>query len=235
VREPARRRGLWQKLARLSPSLGLVAIFDRQRELAPDLPWVATIPNPLDLSRYRFKERTEGYLAFLGRMSPDKGAEHAIAVAERAGLPLKIGAKLREPHEEEYFEEAVRPHLHDGVEFLGELDHDGKVDLLGGAIATLFPSEVEEAFGLVPVESMACGTPVIALHNGAIPELADDGRTGFVVEDESGMLQDVERVEGLDRAACRRHVEEAFALERIVAEYERVLRITRSRDGVASP
>jgi glycosyltransferase involved in cell wall biosynthesis len=216
-----RARSLWQKLARLTPSLKLIAVSDRQRELAPDLPWAATIPNPVDASRYRFEERPEGYLAFLGRMSPDKGAEHAIAVAQGAGLPLKIGAKLREPHEQEYFDETVRPRLGDGVEFLGELDHDDKVELLGGAIATLFPAQIEEAFGLVLVESMACGTPVIALQNGAIPEVVVDGRTGFVVEDEAEMLEAVERVERIDRAACRRYVEVAFSPTRVVAAYER--------------
>ena len=117
----------------------------------------------------------------------------------------------------------MRPYLRDGVEFLGEIDHDGKVELLGGAIATLFPSEVEEAFGLVPVESMACGTPVIALRNGAVPELVVHGRTGFVVDDEAGMLDALARVDQIDRAACRHYVEENFSPGRIVAAYERCL------------
>jgi glycosyltransferase involved in cell wall biosynthesis len=216
-----RARPLWEKLARLSPGLQLIAVSDRQRELAPGLPWAATIPNPVDAGRYRFEERPDGYLAFLGRMSPDKGADHAIEVARRAGLQLKIGAKLRDPHEEEYFDEAVRPHLDDGVEYLGELDHDGKVELLGGALAILVPAQIEEAFGLVLVESMACGTPVIAFGDGAIPEVVVDGRTGFVVDDEAQMLGALERVEGIDRAACRRYVEEVFAPSRIVAAYER--------------
>ena len=123
------------------------------------------------------------YLLFLGRMSPDKGAHRAVDVAIAAGLPLKIAGKMREPKEEEYFDEFVEPHLVRRIEYLGEVTHGEKVELLQDARATLFPIEWEEPFGLVMIESMACGTPVIATRWGAVPEVIEHGRSGIIVDD----------------------------------------------------
>ena len=170
--------------------------------------------------RYRFRSEGGDYLAFLGRMSPDKGCHVAIEVAKAAGLPLRIAGKMHEDHEREYFDAQVRPKLDGGAEYLGEIDHDEKVDLLRGGLATLYPVDVEEAFGLVMAESMACGTPVIALRRGAVPEVIDDGRTGIVVDEPAQMAAAVDEVGKLDRAQCRLHVEEHFSTKQLVASYE---------------
>ncbi len=159
-------------------------------------------------------------------MSPDKGAHRAVAVAMELGLPLKIAGKCREPKEIEYFTEFVEPHLgpaHD-IEFLGEVNHGQKVELLQDAKVTLFPIEWEEPFGLVMIESMACGTPVIATRWGAVPEVIDDGRTGFIVAHYRGMAAAVEKIDQIDPMECRRYVEEHFAPERMVADYLRAYR-----------
>jgi glycosyltransferase involved in cell wall biosynthesis len=145
----SRTRDVWTRAARHAPHAKLISISQRQQELAPNLPWIANCPNAIDLEHFEFHESADGYTVFLGRMSPDKGCDVAIDVARRVGIPLKIGAKLRDEHEQEYFEEEVRPLLDGEVEFLGEVSQKEKVKLLGHATAALFPSEVEEAFGLV--------------------------------------------------------------------------------------
>src|SRR5919106_5228749 len=141
----------------------------------PDLPWIANCPNALELSLYPCKPHRGDYLLFLGRMSPDKGAHRAIAVAMELGLPLKMAGKKRERKEEQYFADFVEPHIRHGVEYLGEVTHGQKVELLQDARATLFPIEWEEPLGLVMIESMACGTPVIATSYGAVPEVIEHG------------------------------------------------------------
>jgi glycosyltransferase involved in cell wall biosynthesis len=154
-------------------------------------------------------------------MSPDKGAHRAVAVAIEAGLPLKIAGKCREPKEIEYFTEFVEPHLGPahGIEFLGEVNHGQKVELLQDARATLFPIEWEEPFGLVMIESMACGTPVIATRHGAVPEVIEHGRSGIIVDNYRQMVDAIEEADRLDPLVCRRSAEERFAPERMVADY----------------
>jgi glycosyltransferase involved in cell wall biosynthesis len=215
----------YRSIALVSPSVGLISISENQRRPMPDLPWVATIPNAIDLSLYPAKPHRGDYLLFLGRFSPDKGAHRAIAVATELGLPLKMAGKNRELKERQYFAEFVEPHVgHGGIEYLGEVSHGEKVELLQDARATLFPIEWEEPFGLVMVESMACGTPVIATRHGAVPEVIEHGRSGIIVEHYREMAEALDQADELDPMECRAFVEERFAPERMVGDYERVYR-----------
>ena len=173
---------MYASIARVAPQVGLISISMNQRKPKPDLPWIANCPNALDFSVYPCKPHRGDYLLFLGRMSPDKGAHRAIAVAMEAGLPLKLAGKMQDQKEIEYFDELVAPHLVGDIEYLGEVSHGEKVELLQNARATLFPIEWEEPFGLVMIESMACGTPVIATRWGAVPEVIEDGRSGIIVD-----------------------------------------------------
>jgi glycosyltransferase involved in cell wall biosynthesis len=210
----------YSAIAEVSPSVGLISISENQRRPMPDLPWAATIPNAIDLSLYPCKPHRGDYLLFLGRFSPDKGAHRAIAVAMELGLPLKMAGKNREPKERQYYGEYVEPHVgHGGIEYLGEVTHGEKVELLQDARATLFPIEWEEPFGLVMIESMACGTPVIATRHGAVPEVIDDGRSGIIVGNYREMASALERADALDPMECRAYVEERFAPERMVGDY----------------
>jgi glycosyltransferase involved in cell wall biosynthesis len=207
-------------IAEVAPSVGLISISENQRRPMPDLPWAATIPNAIDLSIYPSKPHKGDYLLFLGRFSPDKGAHRAVAVAMELGLPLKMAGKNREPKERQYFAELVEPHLgHGGIEYLGEVTHGEKVELLQDARATLFPIEWEEPFGLVMVESMACGTPVIATRHGAVPEVIEQGVSGIIVDNYREMAAALEQADELDPNECRRYVEERFAPERMVGDY----------------
>lgn len=210
---------IYEQLARVAPGVGLISLSLNQRRPKPDLPWVANCPNALDLSAYPAHPHRGDYLLFLGRLSFEKGAHRAIEVAREAELPLKIAGKMREPLEKEYFETHVRPKLGWGIEYLGEVSHDDKVDLLQNARATLFPISWEEPFGLVMIESMACGTPVIATRWGAVPEVIADGRAGLIVNDLNAMAAAIKEADRLDPAECRRYVEERFSSERMVADY----------------
>jgi len=220
---------VYAQVARLAPSVHFVSLSLNQRAARPQLPWLANCPNALDLRRYPFtrqngaRRNADGageYLVFLGRMAPEKGCHHAVEVAERANVPLKIAAKMREAFEEEYFAEYVEPRLRDSIQYLGEVSHDVKVDLLRNARATLFPIDWEEPFGLVMIESIACGTPVIATRRGAVPEVLEDGVNGFVVDDVAEMVEAVSAVDALDRASCRKTAAERFSAERLVRDYE---------------
>jgi glycosyltransferase involved in cell wall biosynthesis len=221
----------YEQIARLAPRVGYISISLNQRKPKPDLPWIANCPNALDFSLYPCKPHRGDYLLFLGRMSADKGAHRAIAVAREAGLPLKLAGKKQDPKEIEYFAQYVEPHLVDGIEYLGEVTHGQKVELLQDARVTLFPIEWEEPFGLVMVESMACGTPVIATRRGAVPEVIEHGRSGIVVDHYREMAAALEQADAIDPLECRRYVEERFAPERMVADYVEAYR--RAIDGVA--
>ena len=212
-------------IAETSRGVGLISISENQRGPMPDLPWAATIPNAIDFSLYPCKPHRGEYLLFLGRFSPDKGAHRAVAVAMELDMPLKLAGKNREPKERQYFAEFIEPHLgHGGIEYLGEVTHGEKVELLQDARATLFPIEWEEPFGLVMVESMACGTPVIATRYGAVPEVIEHGRSGIIVDNYRQMAEALEQADSLDPFECRRYVEERFAPERMVGDYERTYR-----------
>ena len=210
---------VYEQIARLAPQVGLISISLNQRKPKPDLPWVANCPNALNLALYPFDDARGDYLLFLGRMSPDKGAHRAIEVALAAGLPLKLAGKKREPAEEAFFAEHVAPHLSGDVEYLGEVTHEEKVALLQNARATLFPIDWEEPFGLVMIESMACGTPVIATRAGAVPEVIEHGVSGIIVDDYRDMVAALAEADRLEPAALRCFAEEHYSPERMVADY----------------
>ncbi len=210
---------LYASLARVAPQVGLISLSLNQRKPRPDLPWVANCHNALDLDAYPVHLERGEYLLFLGRMSAEKGCHRAVEVALEAGQPLRIAGKMREPAERDYFETYVAPHLGDGIEYLGETSHRKKVALLQNARATLFPIEWEEPFGLVMIESMACGTPVIATRWGAVPEVIEHERSGIVVDDYREMADALGAADSLDPLECRRSVEEHFSAERMIEDY----------------
>lgn len=214
------------------PSVPLVALSTAQRQTAPQWPWLGTVPNGIDLARYTFRSRPGRYLAFLGRITPDKGIEDAITVARRAGVPLRVAAKV-DPVDQAYYEQRVRPLLtQPGVEFIGEIGDAEKDAFLGEALALLFPIQWPEPFGLVMAEAMATGTPVIATPFGAVREVVEDGVTGLVRTTVDGLVQAVHAVTAIDRAACRQRVVRRFSGAQMarsyVALYEQLVAVGRA-------
>ena len=214
-------RDLYAKAMAFNPRAALISLTDAQRRPAPELPWIACCPNAIDVARFPLRDGHDGYLAFLGRMSPEKGAHNAIEVARASGCDLLIAAKCREPAERAYFDAFVRPNLGNGIEYVGELGHEDKASLLRDARALLSPIEWEEPFGLVLIEAAACGTPVIAFRRGSVPEVVADGVTGFVVDTLPQMAAALERVDDLSALAMREHVERCFSPSRMVRDYLR--------------
>jgi glycosyltransferase involved in cell wall biosynthesis len=208
------------------PEMPLVSISDSQRRPMPVVNWAATVHHGLPRDLLPFSPRPKGdYLAFLGRISPEKRPDRAIAIAARAGLPLKIAAKV-DNADRAYWDTAIAPLVarHDNVEFIGEIDETEKASFLGNARALLFPIDWPEPFGLVMIEAMACGTPVIAWNCGSVPEVVDDGVTGFIVEDEAQAVAAVRRLATIDRARVRSVFERRFTVERMAADYLSVYR-----------
>ena len=224
---------VYERLARLSSDLALVSLSLSQRRLRPSLPWVANCPNAIDPARFAWSRRRGDYLAFVGRMGPEKGCRWAIAAARECGLPLKIAAKCRDRAEHACFAEYVEPFLGAGIEYLGEVGHAAKVELLRGARATLFPIDWEEPFGLVMLESLACGTPVVATRRGAVPEVIEDGHTGILVDRHDELADAIVAVDQLDRAACRLSVERRFSPKQLERSYLAAYRKVLERHGVA--
>lgn len=217
-------RDCYRLLGRRVP---IVAISRHQAATAGEIPIAGVIHHGVDLGAYPPGDGTGGYALFLGRMNPDKGVHRAITVAREAGVPLIIAAKMREPAEQEYFEQAVRPLLGSGAEYIGEVGGREKVELLQKAVCLLNPIDWPEPFGMVMIEALATGTPVVATPCGAAPEIVDHGTTGFLVADDPGLAHALAAVADLDRSACRRAAEERFSLERMAADhlalYARVL------------
>ena len=212
-----------RRLSGTAERAAVVAISQAHARTAPaSIPIAAVIHHGIDVEAFPFGPRPRGYSLFLGRMCPTKGAHRAIHVARRAGEPLVIAAKMREPEEHRYFEEKVRPLLGDGVTFVGEVGGTEKLDLLAGARALLNPITWPEPFGLVMIEALACGTPVLTFPSGAAPEIVRHGVTGYLCADESDMVRRLRDVERLDRSSCRRSVEASFSTERMVADHLRL-------------
>lgn len=211
--------------AACSGHVPVIAISHAQAATAPERVRLAgVIHHGLDIDAFPLGDGDGGYLLFLGRMAPEKGAARAARVARAAGRRLVIAAKMREPAERRYFEEAVRPLLGDGVEMAGEVSWQRKLGLLVGAEALLNPIRWPEPFGLVMIEALACGTPVLAFAEGAAPEIVDHGVTGYLCADEADMAARVEELGALDRAACRAAAKERFSSERMAAEHLAVYR-----------
>jgi glycosyltransferase involved in cell wall biosynthesis len=205
------------------PDMPLVSISNAQRAPIEDANFVATVPHGLPSELLTFtREPRGGYLAFLGRISPEKRVDRAIAIARAVGLPLKIAAKV-DRVDEAYFRTEIEPLLkQSGIEYIGEIDERRKPTFLGEARALLFPIEWPEPFGLVMIEAMACGTPVLAFRRGSVSEVIDDGVTGWAVASIDEAMCKLGRVLALDRARVRRRFEERFTVARMAKEYVRV-------------
>ena len=208
------------------PDAPLVSISDDQRTPLPSANWQATIHHGMPPDALPFNAAAGDYLVFLGRMMPSKRPDLAIEIARRAGLPLKMAAKVH-PGEQAYFRDEIEPLLArhgDVVEYLGEVGGEARYALLANARALLFPVDWPEPFGMVLIEAMSCGTPVIAFRRGAVPEVVDDGVSGLIVDDVNQAVSAVERIGRLDRAACRRAFERRFTADRMANDYLTVYR-----------
>jgi glycosyltransferase involved in cell wall biosynthesis len=209
-------------VVRRFPDAPFVSISDNQREPLPDANWLATVYHGLPVDSFRPSFKPGSYLAFLGRLTAEKGPEIAIRIARAAGMPLHIAAKVPRG-ERGYFKTTLEPQI-DGemVKLTGEVDDKTKEAFLAGAAALLFPIDWPEPFGLVMIEAMACGAPVIAFRSGSVPEVIDDGVTGFVVEGEHDAVQAIRRLDTLDRRRVRAHFEKRFSSRRMATEYLRL-------------
>ena len=218
--------------ARVGSWVTMNAISRSQRDSEPEVAIATVIHHGIEPERYVVGAGDGGYAAFVGRSSPDKGAHDAIEIARRAGVPLRIAAKMREPDEVDYFRKHIEPHLGPDVEFLGEIGPAERARLLAGAVALLNPITWPEPFGLVRVEAMAGGTPVIAFRSGAAPEIVTQGTTGFLCADVDDAVAALRAVGHLDRAACRAEVEGRFSARRMTRDYVTLYRAVR--DGRAA-
>jgi len=197
----------------------LVSISDAQRRPLAWAHWQATVHHGLPACLLQMRAEPGRYLAFLGRISPEKRCDRAIEIARRLGMPLKIAAKV-DPADQAYYESSIRPLMDDPlVEFVGEISEDRKAEFLGHAIALLFPIEWPEPFGLVMIEAMACGTPVVAFRHGSVPEIIDPGVTGFIVDSIDEAVHATRQAAGLDRRACRRRFDERFTADQMAVNY----------------
>jgi len=214
-------------------NMPLVSISDAQREPVPKANFVATVLHgiPSDLFAPTFSPR-DGYVAFLGRISPEKRPDRAIRIARTLGIPLKIAAKV-DRADEAYFREQIEPMLQaPGVEFIGEINEREKAKFLGEARALLFPVDWPEPFGLVMIEAMACGTPVLAFRCGAVPEIVDNGVTGQIVDTEEQAIRQLPQLLALDRRAVRRRFEQRFSATRMAKDYLQVYRSLMKRPSL---
>lgn len=207
------------------------SISHAQRSPLPWLNWQGTVYHGLPEGQYEFSPKSNGYLAFLGRTSPEKGLDDAIAIARRAGLPLKIAAKI-DATDQDYFDCRIKPLLSEpDIEFLGEVGFPEKNELLGGAKALLFPIRWPEPFGIVMIEAMACGTPVIAYPCGSVSEVVDNGVTGRVVSDMDTAVEAISTIDQLGRMGCRARFEQRFTARRMSADYLRLYQLLLRQEG----
>ncbi len=196
-----------------------VSISNSQRRHSPKLNYVATVYHGIEVNDFTFHDKPQDYLLFLGRIHPQKGPVHAINLAKATGQKLVMAAKI-DPDEIEYFRKRVRPHIDDKqIVFVGEVDDKQKVKLLKNARALLSPLQWDEPFGIVNIESMACGTPVITVRRGSMPEIIEDGKTGFLCRNAREMRAAIDKIDTISRAYCRRYVEEHFSARTMAQNY----------------
>jgi glycosyltransferase involved in cell wall biosynthesis len=222
------------------PDVPLVSISRAQRQPAQHANWVGNVYHGIDLDQFTCRSLPGSYLAFLGRISPEKGLDIAIRVAQQAGVPLKIAARepLRQTNDPtarrdtEYYEQVIQPLLREpGIEMIGQVGGRDKDTFLREAAALVFPVRWPEPFGLVMIEALACGTPVLALRNGSVPELIDDGITGWIVDSEAELVAAVHRLSELDRTLCRAEAEKRFSPQCMAVAYESVyLRLVQQQE-----
>ena len=240
----------WIKTAMRSfPGAPFVSISENQRAPLPNVNWLATVYHGMPPDKLKPCYEPQGYFAFLGRITPEKGPEVAIRLAKASGRPLRIAAKIPRG-QNRYFKQRIEPMLDgDGIEFIGEVDDRSKGAFLGNAAALLFPIDWPEPFGLVMIEAMACGTPVIAMRRGSVPEIIEDGVTGFVVDSEEEALAAIGRLGSIDRRRVRAEFERRFTARRMAQDYLRAyqslsrqrqpnieyLQIASAIDGLARP
>jgi glycosyltransferase involved in cell wall biosynthesis len=200
----------------------LISISDSQRKPLPFANWIGTVPHGLPVDLYSFRPEPEDYLAFVGRICPEKRPDRAIELAKRIGMPLKIAAKV-DKVDEPYFEAEIKPLLNSHlIEFVGEVNEAGKNVLLGGAKALLFPIDWPEPFGLVMIESLACGTPVVAFECGSVPEVLVHGKSGFIVRTMDEAEQALHHIGTIDRQVCRHEFEQRFTVGQMAQKYLRI-------------
>ena len=217
----------------------VVSISNSQRRPLPQARWLGTVYHGLPRELHHFRPAGGDYYVFVGRVSPEKGLDRAIRIAQRTGRRLKIAAKL-DPMNLAYYEEQIRPLLANRfVEFIGEVGDEEKDELMGGAYALLFPVRWPEPFGLVMIESLACGTPVLAYGDGSVPEVIEHGVTGFVVADDEEAVDAAGRMREIDRRVCREQFERRFSAQRMardyVALYEKIIQGPARMPGAAAP
>jgi glycosyltransferase involved in cell wall biosynthesis len=213
-------------------SLPVISISNAQRRPVPQAGWVRTVYHGLPADLLQPQPTTPSYLAFLGRISPEKRVDRAIRIAERCGVPIKIAAKV-DKVDQDYFDEQIKPLMSlPFVDYIGEIADAQKSEFLSGAIALLTPIDWPEPFGLVMIEAMACGTPVIAFNRGSVPEVIDEGVTGFVVEDETSAVAAVSQLANLSREGVRQRFDERFTARRMATDY---LEVYRELGEQASP
>lgn len=213
---------LFRELSELFQSFNtnIITISNAQRKEFPNLNYLATVYNCVDVDKYRFNPSPQDYLLMVGTIGRHKNQGEAIAVAKELGMKLILAGKIRD---QDYFEELKKDIDQETIKWFGEIGFEEKLKLYQNAKAFIFPILWEEPFGLVMIEAMSCGTPVVAFNRGAVSEVVRNGLTGCIVDNHSQMIEAIKKVESIDRAACRKYVEENFTVEKMVADYEKAL------------